>query len=75
MTLDEFKKLQISIPDNPGIYKFIGEEGVILYVGKAKNIRKRVSNYFGNRKGKSNETGVLGIDNCLLGKGVLKVLT
>lgn len=38
-------KLQL-LPDKPGIYQYYDKEGEILYVGKAKNIRKRVSSYF-----------------------------
>lgn len=34
------------IPPNPGIYKFIDDENTILYVGKAKNLKKRVASYF-----------------------------
>lgn len=35
-----------SIPENPGIYKYIGVNDAILYIGKAKNLKKRVSSYF-----------------------------
>ena len=35
-----------SIPVNPGIYLFKNEQGIILYVGKAKHLRKRVTSYF-----------------------------
>ena len=41
-----FKKIQESLPQEPGIYQYFDENGRLLYVGKAKNIRKRVSSYF-----------------------------
>ena len=35
-----------TLPENPGIYQFLNKEGEIIYVGKAKNLKKRVSSYF-----------------------------
>jgi len=35
-----------SISDKPGVYEFFNKEGIIIYVGKAKNLRKRVTSYF-----------------------------
>jgi len=35
-----------SIPEKPGVYQYFDETGVIVYVGKAKNLKKRVSQYF-----------------------------
>lgn len=35
-----------SIPRDPGVYRFIDDEGRVLYVGKAKNLRNRLQNYF-----------------------------
>jgi excinuclease ABC subunit C len=36
-----------SIPDAPGSYQFLDDEGRVIYVGKAKSLRSRLSNYFG----------------------------
>ncbi len=46
MTQDEFSKISNHIPQEPGIYKYFNKAGKIIYVGKAKSIRKRVSSYF-----------------------------
>lgn len=47
MTANEFKEMYFPvIPEEPGIYKFIGDNDNILYVGKAKDLKKRLSSYF-----------------------------
>lgn len=46
MTQKEFQEVAGSLPQSPGIYKYYNVAGELLYVGKAKNIRKRVSSYF-----------------------------
>jgi excinuclease ABC subunit C len=46
MEKELFKQIQASLPNEPGIYQYFDEKGNLLYVGKAKNIRKRVSSYF-----------------------------
>ncbi|MEM9721463.1 MAG: excinuclease ABC subunit UvrC [Bacteroidota bacterium] len=39
-----------SLPHEPGVYRFLSEEGKILYIGKAKNLRKRVGSYFSSQR-------------------------
>ncbi|MEZ4964724.1 MAG: excinuclease ABC subunit UvrC [Saprospiraceae bacterium] len=59
MTTDQFKEFSPTIPTEPGIYKFIDGEGTILYVGKAKSLRNRLSSYFGDKKYQQAKTKVL----------------
>ncbi|WP_160712415.1 excinuclease ABC subunit UvrC [Chitinophaga solisilvae] len=46
MTAAEFQQISHTIPVEAGIYKYYDESGQLLYVGKAKSLRKRVSSYF-----------------------------
>lgn len=46
MTLDEIKQILPTIPESPGCYKYYNAEDTVIYVGKAKNLRRRVSSYF-----------------------------
>ena len=59
MTNEQFKEFATSIPTAPGIYKYMDAEGRILYVGKAKNLRNRLSSYFGDKKYQLAKTKVL----------------
>ncbi|MFZ9942796.1 MAG: excinuclease ABC subunit UvrC [Bacteroidia bacterium] len=47
------------LPDDPGIYQFFNKEGSIIYVGKAKNLKKRVSSYFNKEHHDSGKTEIL----------------
>ncbi|QES89515.1 excinuclease ABC subunit UvrC [Rhizosphaericola mali] len=55
MTQLEFQQIAKDIPLHPGIYKYFDAKGTIIYVGKAKSLRKRVSSYF-NKTGQSYKT-------------------
>ena len=59
MTNEAFKIFSATIPSAPGVYRFLGEEDVILYVGKAKNLFNRLSNYFGEKANLPVKTRVL----------------
>jgi len=43
----EIRNIARSLPDNPGVYRFYDKAGNIIYVGKAKSLKKRVASYFG----------------------------
>ena len=43
------------LPDGPGIYRMLDGEGRLLYIGKAKNLRRRVTSYFTNSSGHSDK--------------------
>jgi len=52
--LEDHKKVTDLLPEKPGVYQFIDSGGRIIYIGKAKNLRKRVSSYFSkNQSGKT----------------------
>jgi excinuclease ABC subunit C len=44
--LDALREQVASLPDSPGIYRFYSSEDILIYVGKAKSLKKRVSSYF-----------------------------
>ena len=52
---DDLKQTLKLLPDLPGCYLYYNDEGAIIYVGKAKNLKKRVRSYF-NRSQKSPKT-------------------
>lgn len=59
ITTNEYLKgIVLNLPDSPGIYQYLNAEGTIIYVGKAKNLKRRVSSYF-NRDHPNGKTRLL----------------
>lgn len=52
------KNILSILPDSPGCYQYFDEKGTIIYIGKAKNLKKRVSSYF-NKEHEIRKTQVL----------------
>lgn len=52
------KQIVLSLPDAPGCYQYLDASGTVIYVGKAKNLKRRVSSYF-NKEQISAKTRVL----------------
>ncbi|MBE6206612.1 MAG: excinuclease ABC subunit C [Rikenellaceae bacterium] len=57
--IDILKEQVAALPLSPGVYQFLDADGVIIYVGKAKSLRKRVSSYFVQSKEHSSKVRVL----------------
>ena len=57
-TNDYLKGIVLNLPESPGIYQYLNDEGIIIYVGKAKNLKRRVSSYF-NREHPNGKTRLL----------------
>lgn len=47
------------VPENPGIYQYFDKKGTVIYVGKAKNLRRRVHSYFNKNHDDSPKTRIL----------------
>ena len=48
-TLERENRLKLlvqALPSSPGVYQYFNEDGIIIYIGKAKNLKKRVASYF-----------------------------
>jgi excinuclease ABC subunit C len=58
INIDQLRGMVAVLPPNPGVYQFFDEGGLIIYVGKAKNLKRRVASYF-NREPDNGKTRVL----------------
>lgn len=57
-TLNKIKNIISVMPEKPGVYQYFNKDGVIIYVGKAKNLKRRVLSYF-NKNNQSIKTSML----------------
>lgn len=55
---EQLRKKILSLPDSPGVYMYLDKNGTVIYVGKAKNLKRRVSSYF-NRRHEIRRTNLL----------------
>lgn len=55
---DYLKGIVLNLPETPGCYQYLDDSGTIIYVGKAKNLKRRVSSYF-NKDQQSRKTRLL----------------
>jgi excinuclease ABC subunit C len=56
MTQDRLREDVARLPESPGIYRFYDDTDILIYVGKAKSIRKRVTSYFSKSTGVNRKT-------------------
>lgn len=56
---NSLKSIISNLPDKPGVYQYFNEDGTIIYIGKAKNLKKRVSSYFNRDLYENNKIRIL----------------
>ncbi len=54
--IEDLKEIAHNLPKEPGVYKFFNHEKKIIYIGKAKSLKNRVSSYFNNQAGLNRKT-------------------
>ena len=63
---DHLKKKISELPSSPGVYQYFDSSGVIIYIGKAKNLKNRVLSYL-NQSNQSNKPGFWSIKSRIYG--------
>ena len=61
MTTEDYKKLLPTLPTDAGVYRFRDKDQTVIYVGKAKNLKKRIASYFGDKKHQLHKTRTLSL--------------
>ncbi len=59
MHTPHLKTIIASLPDSPGIYKYFDKDGTLIYIGKAKSLKKRVSSYFNKNQHENRKTAIM----------------
>ncbi|MCG9881108.1 MAG: excinuclease ABC subunit UvrC [Bacteroidia bacterium] len=59
MAPNHLKEIVKSLPDSPGVYKYLDDEKNIIYIGKAKSLKKRVNSYFTGKHFDNKKTAIL----------------
>lgn len=59
MHTPHLKTIIASLPDSPGIYKYYDKDGTLIYIGKAKSLKKRVSSYFNKNQHENRKTAIM----------------
>ncbi len=57
--MDKLEPVIRTLPDRPGVYQYLDDKGKIIYIGKAKSLKKRVSSYFNKDSGIFGKTAVM----------------
>ena len=60
---DELKEKVSNLPHKPGVYQYFDKDGTIIYVGKAKDLRKRVTSYFNRDRYESGKDAIARQEN------------
>ena len=55
----DLKSVVAILPSQSGVYRFLDKNGVVIYVGKAKNLKKRVAQYFQSERNKDGKTQIM----------------